>query len=130
MQPAEQSNRAEVGQEFGVASAAGMLRPPAIAALLCAFALVRSPAAQAGRAGEARAESRRQETEKAVDQVLSGQGIQSAVSRILYLGNQAYATAVLTRALERAPDARTKQNVALAFSLLGAKNGEQALYSL
>ncbi|HYV44426.1 MAG TPA: HEAT repeat domain-containing protein [Myxococcaceae bacterium] len=107
-----------------------MVRPAALTALLCAFALVRSPPAQAGRASEARAESRRQETERAVDQIISGQGVQGAISRILYLGNQAYATAVLTRALERAPDAHTKQNIALAFSLLGAKNGEQALYGL
>lgn len=105
-----------------------MLRLPALAALLCALAL--PPAALAGRASQARAEGRRQETDKAVDQILSGQGVQGAVSRILYLGNQAYATALMARALERYPDVHTKQNIAFAFSLLGAKNGEQPLYTL
>jgi HEAT repeat protein len=102
-----------------------MVRHLALALLVCA-----TTPAWAGRASAARAESRRQETDKAVDQILSGQGVQAAVSRILYLGNQAYATAVMTRALERVPDARTKQNIAFAFAQLGSKAGEQPLYSL
>ncbi|HEY8208723.1 MAG TPA: HEAT repeat domain-containing protein [Myxococcaceae bacterium] len=97
--------------------------------LLLALACSLSPA-WAGRASEARAQSRRQETDKAVDQILSGQGVQSAVSRILYLGNQAYATSILARALERFPDARAKQNIAFAFSQFGSKNGEAPLYAL
>src|SRR4051812_40029507 len=49
-----------------------MVRLLGLAALVCAL----SPA-HAGRAGEARAELRRQETDKAVDQILSGQGVQA-----------------------------------------------------
>lgn len=102
-----------------------MVRILALAALVCSL----SPA-RAGRASDARAESRRQETDKAVDQIISGQGVQGAISRILYLGNQAYATAILARALERLPDARAKQNIAFAFSQFGSKNGEAALYAM
>lgn len=102
-----------------------MWRYLALAALVCALF-----AAHAGPAGAARAEGRRQETEKAVDQILAGQGVQPAVSRILYLGQQAYAAAILIKALDRGLDGRAKQNVAFAFSQLGVKAAESALVTL
>jgi len=122
----EQSNRALMGQEFGVASGA-MWRFAALAALICALP---PAAAHAGRASDARAETRRRDTEQAVDQILSGEGVQAAVSRILYMGQQGYAASVLIKALERGLDNRAKQSVALAFSQLGVKAAEPALLSL
>src|SRR5262249_94504 len=79
---------------------------------------------------EARAEIRRQDAEKAVDQILNGQAVQSAVSRILYLNQQGYASATLIKALERGLDTRAKQDVAFAFSQLGVKAAEPALLNL
>src|SRR5205823_881465 len=76
------------------------------------------------------AESRRQETEKAVDQILTGQGLQAGISRVLYLGQQSYATVSLAHALERSPDTRTKANIAFALSQFGVKSGESALLAL
>src|SRR5262245_18047105 len=104
-----------------------MWRSLALAALVCALSPSR---ASAGGAGAARAESRRQETERAVDQILTGHGVQAGVARILYLGQQAYATAALLHALERGLDARATRDVAFAFSQLGVRTAEPALLTM
>jgi len=104
-----------------------MWRSLALAALVCSAAPAPS---WAGRASEAKAESRRQETEKLVDQILSGQGVQSAVARILYLDQQPYATVTLVKALQRDPDRRAKQDIAYALSQFRVKAAEPALMIL
>lgn len=83
-----------------------------------------------GGPGSEKARARREEADRLVDQVFTGQGVQAAVSRLLYLGEQGYAAAQIVDAMKRPGDDRFRRNVATALAGLGVKQSEGALLEL
>lgn len=94
------------------------------------FALTLGLALTGTAEGERRAE-RRAEAEQALLQLQRGVGgVQSATARIRYLGEEAWASAMLTRALRQSFEDGQRRDLAQALSLLAARNAEPALLGL
>src|SRR5262245_43796558 len=113
----EQSNRVGVGQEFGVAS-----RSMSRVALAAALVVLGGPAL-AGRSS-AKDDQRRKETQELMQQILMGQSVQSAVSKILYMGQEKFAAEAFVEVLSRTGDPRQREHVAFALATFGVKTTE------
>lgn len=83
-----------------------------------------------GGRGSEKAQVRREEADRLVGQILAGQGVQAAVSRLLYLGEQRYATTQIMEEMKRSDEVSFRINVAAALGGLGVKQSEPALLDL
>ncbi len=86
--------------------------------------------AGATQAGEKRAQ-RRAEADRVLAQVVAGGGgTEAAAARIAYLGEQEYATEVLSRALKTEFEDSQRRNLSFALSLLAVRSAEPTLAKL
>lgn len=71
-------------------------------------------------------QARRQEADTLVAQILAGTGVEQALGKLKYLGEEAYATEVLTEEA-RSVDVRKRRNIAYAMAKLGSPEAERTL---
>ncbi|MHB8877721.1 MAG: HEAT repeat domain-containing protein [Myxococcaceae bacterium] len=102
---------------------------PLALAVALALALT-APPAFSGPASTQKALSRRAEAQNLVDQIASGGNLQAAVSRLQFLGQEAFASAALADLLGRSVDDRQRRNMVSALSLLGSPAAERTLVAL
>lgn len=98
--------------------------------LTLAVALVlTAPLAHAGPPSTEKAVGRRAEAQGLVDQIAAGGNVQAAVSRLKFLGQEAWASSTLADVLARSADERQRRAIVVALSLLGSSTAEKALLS-
>jgi HEAT repeat protein len=77
-----------------------------------------------------RAQSKRADAQDLVEQIESGNGVLNSVARLHVLGEEAYATAELSRTLASSVDERQREDVVQAISQLGHPSAENVLLSV
>lgn len=93
------------------------------------LALLASQALGASSSSEKRL-SRRMETDAALQQLVNGAPVPATVSRLLFLGEQAYAADQLMLQLRRAVDARQRRNLTATLAGLSVRGAEPTLAQL
>lgn len=98
--------------------------------LLALLLALWTPVALGASASAQKMLSRRMEADEAIHKLTAGASVPHTVSRLRYLGVEAYAAEQLTQLLRRAVDERLRRNLTATLAGLGARGAEPVLARL